>query len=63
MKQAFRQLLKSPLYAALAISALALPGCATDREEDPNQVSTIPWNRPERWESQGPLGGMMPENR
>jgi hypothetical protein len=47
----------------LAGAAFAIPGCASDGEKDPNQVSTIPWNRPERWESQGPLGGMMPESR
>ena len=45
-------------FLILAWSALALGGCAS-QEEDPNRVSTIPWNRPERWESQGPLGGMM----
>jgi len=45
---------------ALAL-AFGLSGCATDpaRQDDPNRVSTIPWNRPERWEGQGPLGGMM----
>lgn len=42
----------------LALGALTLGGCQTT-EEDPNRVSTIPWNRPESWESQGPLGGMM----
>jgi len=42
----------------LALGAFTLGGCATG-EEDPNRVSTIPWNRPERWESQGPLGSMM----
>lgn len=42
----------------LACGALGFGGCAS-QEEDPNRVSTIPWNRPERWESQGPLGGMM----
>ena len=26
----------------------------------PTRSAPIPWNRPERWESQGPLGGMMP---
>jgi hypothetical protein len=43
----------------LAAGVLALTGCASSEPEDPNRVSTIPWNRPERWESQGPLGGMM----
>ena len=32
-------------------------GCATTKEED---VSTIPWNRPQSWEGQGALGGMHP---
>ncbi len=43
--------------------ALAFTGCASNEPEDPNRVSTIPWNRPEKWEGQGPLGGMMPQNR
>lgn len=55
-----RLLLSLPL---LGLAALALPGCASDdRPKDPNKVSTIPWNRPEKWESQGPMGGMMPGN-
>jgi len=37
----------------------AFTGCATPEEEDPNRVSTIPWNRPERWESAGPMGSLM----
>jgi hypothetical protein len=45
----------------LALVASGLGGCAST-EDDPNRVSTIPWNRPEPWESQGPLGGMMPGN-
>jgi len=49
----------SRLFALLllAAGAFGLGGCAS--EEDPNRVSTIPWNRPEKWESQGPMGGMM----
>lgn len=45
----------------IAFGLLSLSGCATDtaRQDDPNRVSTIPWNRPEKWEGQGPLGGMM----
>ncbi|EDY20497.1 hypothetical protein CfE428DRAFT_1694 [Chthoniobacter flavus Ellin428] len=39
-----------------------MTSCADDNKQasDPNQVSTIPWNRPEKWEGQGPMGGMMP---
>jgi len=45
-------------FFAAAIIAF-LPSCASDQPEDPNRVSTIPWNRPEKWEGQGPMGGMM----
>jgi hypothetical protein len=39
-------------------------GCASDDEKkDPDRISTIPWNRPEKWESQGPLGSMLPQNQ
>ena len=48
------------LFIALAAGLLA--GCASEKEDDPTRVSTIPWNHPEGWESQGPLGGMMPQN-
>ena len=45
----------------LAATAVVMGGCAsTDsdtRSED--RVSNIPWNRPEQWEGQGPMGGMM----
>lgn len=55
-----RRLLR--LLACLALLALSilLPACASQQEDDPNRVSTIPWNRPEKWEGQGPLGSMMP---
>jgi hypothetical protein len=46
-------------FLFIALTALWLPSCASDQPEDPNRVSTIPWNRPEKWEGQGPLGGMM----
>lgn len=47
------------VFAALAAVLGLLPSCAS-QEEDPNRVSTIPWNRPEKWEGQGPLGSMNP---
>lgn len=49
-------------FAALLLLAatVALGGCASQKQDDPDQVSTIPWNRPESWEGQGPMGGMMP---
>jgi hypothetical protein len=39
--------------------AFSLGGCAGSDQDDSQRVSTIPWNRPENWESQGPLGSMM----
>ena len=44
-------------FAAAVV--ILLPSCASDKPDDPNRVSTIPWNRPEKWEGQGPMGGMM----
>jgi hypothetical protein len=51
--------------AALLLSTafFFLAGCATDQPEDPNQVSTMPWSRPEPWEGQGPLGGFNQQSR
>lgn len=48
------------LFLLLGIFAFAFSGCASTQPEDPNRVSTIPWNRPERWEGNGPLGSMVP---
>jgi len=46
----------------LAVATVVLTSsCADDKPpDDPNHVSNIPWNRPEKWEGQGPMGGMMP---
>jgi hypothetical protein len=44
----------------VAAAAILVTSCASDDPSDPNRVSTIPWNRPEKWEGQGPMGGMMP---
>ncbi len=61
----FRVMLKHlPAYVA---AALLLCSCATDTSHPPpsatptttadgERVSTIPWNRPQRWESSGVLG-------
>jgi len=38
-------------------------GCADDQAKDPNHVSNIPWNRPEKWEGQGALGGFAPNSQ
>jgi hypothetical protein len=50
--------------AALAAACLALGGCASaERENDPNQVSTIPWNHPQSWEGSSGVGGFNPQIR
>ena len=47
---------------ALLLGTLGfLPGCADDQPKDPNRVSSIPWNRPEKWEGQGTMGGFTPQ--
>jgi hypothetical protein len=47
-------------FLLAAATAALMASCAGDQQDDPNRVSTIPWNRPEKWEGQGPMGGMMP---
>ena len=47
----------------LVAAGSLLSGCASDQPDDPNRVSTTPWNRPERWEGQGMLGGFNQEYR
>lgn len=43
------------VLSAIAMG-LALSGCMSPQEE-----SSIPWNTPQSWENQGPLGGLMNE--
>jgi hypothetical protein len=38
---------------------LGLSGCATENTSSRPGVSSIPWNRPAKWEGGGPLGGQM----
>lgn len=47
--------------AFAAVALLILPGCQTAPETDASRrgVSTIPWNRPAKWEGGGALGGQM----
>ncbi len=46
------------LLTALAATVVLLAsGCATPREDD---VSSIPWNRPQQWEGAGGMGGFRP---
>lgn len=46
----------------LGATLAAFTGCASDQPKDPDRVSTIPWNRPEKWEGQGALGGFNPQS-
>lgn len=39
----------------LLLGAALGAGCATGTNE--NDISTIPWNRPESWEGMGAMGG------
>jgi len=40
--------------------SIALVSCADPQPKPANQdqVSSIPWNRPEKWEGQGMMGGL-----
>jgi len=49
-----------PLAASLLL--LALSGCGTTEgtektESDEDHVSTIPWNKPQKWENKNVMGG------
>jgi hypothetical protein len=46
------------LMALLTAFVVLAGGCATHKES--NDVSSIPWNRPQSWEGQGALGGFRP---
>ena len=39
----------------LVLAASFVTGCATPQSDN---ISSIPWNRPQQWEGQGALGGM-----
>jgi len=51
------------LFLVIIVAGLSLMtgGCASDapKSDDTNHVSSIPWNRPEQWEGQGMMGGML----
>jgi hypothetical protein len=50
------------IFILAAGSIVGLTGCETaEQRDDPNRVSNIPWNRPEKWEGQGALGGFNPQ--
>ena len=48
---------------ALAVAGSGLmSGCAstTTQQQQDNNVSSIPWNRPQDWEGGGAMGGFRP---
>jgi hypothetical protein len=49
------------LLALLAACGAGLTACATTEDTASTRpgVSTIPWNRPAKWEGGGVLGGQM----
>lgn len=50
------------LLLCIACVSLAVGGCASTESVEPTDmggVSTIPWNRPERGEGAGMMGGML----
>jgi uncharacterized protein YceK len=56
------------LLPMLALTCL-LSGCASTQSETASSdkishepISTIPWNRPQKWEGQGAVGGMLGGN-
>jgi hypothetical protein len=49
--------MRSWLFFLLLVASVTLAsGCATSRDDD---VSTIPWNRPQPWEGGGALGSIV----
>jgi hypothetical protein len=44
------------ILVVLVVGALST-GCATSKDDN---VSSIPWNRPQQWEGTGALGGFRP---
>jgi hypothetical protein len=51
--------MKKPLFA-LSLLVLVVTGCAKSNnnvEYEREKVSTVPWNKPAKWEGGGALGG------
>lgn len=56
-----RQLRNSLL---LACAAFAISGCASDESPEAQHAgSSLPWNRPEKWEGPGVMGSAMQGSR
>jgi hypothetical protein len=45
-----------PFFLLLVTVAMLSSGCATSHDDN---VSTIPWNRPQPWEGTGALGSIV----
>lgn len=45
------------LAALMAMGMVLVSGCATTNDD--NNVSSIPWDRPQQWEGAGALGGFQ----
>jgi hypothetical protein len=53
--------MRTVLFAIILGVLMGLGACATtDQPKDPDQVTSIPWNRPQPWEGRGPFGGFSP---
>ncbi len=54
----------SVIRILLVILAFGIVGCATtDKRNEDERVSQIPWAKPESWQGQGAFGGMMQQSR
>jgi len=54
------------LWLCLIAAAAIVTGCASSSPEDSTsseEISQLPWSRPQSWEGQGMLGGMVPNQR
>lgn len=47
------------LAALLLLAAAALSGCQTNETASRTGVSSIPWNRPAKWEGGGVFGSQL----
>lgn len=57
-------MIRNSAFLLLAMATLLLVSSCASSKPDPTRDgrerhSTVPWNKPERWEGQGALGGMM----
>lgn len=52
-----KRLIRLALLSILLAAPFLYTGCESAPERE-RGVSSIPWNRPQKWEGQGQLGGM-----